>query len=112
MGCVQRPLGPVQYYRYSPERRVRRCVIYIVYCSLLTSYRIIATGGTDSTINVWNLEEQLVMHACNPAKWVLDSQVTDTNVSGLTAPLYQRNDPMVAILTRRGMDIGKRNWRQ
>jgi len=28
---------------------------------------IIATGGTDSTINVWNLKEQLVMHACNPA---------------------------------------------
>jgi len=52
------------------------------------------------------------MHACNPAKWVLDSQVTNTKVSGLTAPLYQRNNPMVAILTRWGMDIGERNWRQ
>ena len=41
---------------------------YVDYCVLLTSYSIIATGGTDSTINVWNLKEQLVMHACNPAK--------------------------------------------
>ena len=28
------------------------------------------------------------MHACNPAKWVFGSQVTNTKVGGLTAPLY------------------------